>query len=166
MKNETQTSKILTPQQPLQTPTSGVVKHFKDESTQSSVVVVVLSLVVVLLGVTTGWLLSGTKASNSSNVSQSVQQTDTMTKSDTEAGIADESQFGSDAEGTLTEGGIDGEGTHHLERSGGPSQNVYLTSTVIDLQSFVGKEVRVWGDTISGQDAGWLMDVGKIKVIQ
>jgi len=53
-----------------------------------------------------------------------------------------------------------------LERTGGASQNVYLTSTVIDLQSFVGKNVQVWGDTLSGQKAGWLMDVGKIKTVE
>jgi hypothetical protein len=66
----------------------------------------------------------------------------------------------------LEEGGIDGEGTHHLVRDGGPSKSVYLTSTVIDLDSFAGKKVKVWGETISARKAGWLMDVGKIKIIE
>ena len=70
-----------------------------------------------------------------------------------------------EVEGTLVEGGIEGEGTHHLERPGGPSQNVYLTSTAIDLQSLVGKKVHVWGETLSGIKAGWLMDVVKVKVL-
>jgi len=34
------------------------------------------------------------------------------------------------------------------------------------LQSFVGKKVMVWGQTIAAQQAGWLMDVGKIKVTE
>jgi hypothetical protein len=48
----------------------------------------------------------------------------------------------------------------------GEDKYVYLTSTVIDLQSFVGKKVKVWGETLSGLHAGWLMDVGKIKVVK
>ena len=78
----------------------------------------------------------------------------------------DEKTFKDTAEGTLQEGGISGEGTHHLVRPGGDSQNVYLTSTVIDLQSFVGKKVQVWGQTVSARKAGWLMDVGKVKVLE
>jgi hypothetical protein len=47
----------------------------------------------------------------------------------------------------------------------GEHKYVYLTSSVVDLQSFVGKKVQVWGETLAGQSAGWLMDVGKVKVI-
>jgi len=68
--------------------------------------------------------------------------------------------------GVLERGGIDGEGTHHLVREGGPSQNAYLTSSVLDLDQFVGKKVQVWGETFKGQKAGWLMDVGRIKILE
>ncbi len=70
------------------------------------------------------------------------------------------------AEGTLKAGGVENEGTHHLERPGGPSQNVYLTSSVIPLDDYAEKKVKVWGDTFSGQSAGWLMDVVKLEVIE
>ena len=70
------------------------------------------------------------------------------------------------AEGTLKEGGIDSEGTHHLERPGGTSQSVYLTSSVVDLDQFIDKKVEVWGETIGAKKAGWLMDVGKIKILE
>lgn len=121
---------------------------------------IVGSLVVVLLGIGTGWLLSG-KASGRSATAPNVKVTAN------EAGILDESTFkGDTAEGTLVEGGINGEGTHHIERDGGASQNVYLASTVIDLQSFVGKKVKVWGETQSTKKAGWFMDVIKLKVIE
>lgn len=119
------------------------------------------SLVVVLLGVGTGWLLSGSaKSKSEAEIVPGAQQ------SETEAGLEDESVFPDSAEGILEEGGIEGEGTHHLIREGGPSKYVYLTSTVIDLESFVGKKVMVWGETLSGKQAGWLMDVGKVKVSQ
>jgi hypothetical protein len=68
--------------------------------------------------------------------------------------------------GVLEKGGIDGEGTHKLIREGGPSQTAYLTSSVLDLDQFVGKKVQVWGETFQGQKAGWLMDVGRIKILE
>lgn len=80
-------------------------------------------------------------------------------------GLEDSATFRDSAQGKLEEGGINGEGTHHLVRDGGPSQNVYLTSSVIDLKQYVGKSVEVWGETIGAKSAGWLMDVGKIKIL-
>ena len=126
-----------------------------------------VSIIVVLAGVGTGWLLSGNSLGMGSKDEVAVSTKDTV-KSDSEAGIADESAFKeSEAPiGILQEGGINGEGYFHLERPGGQSQNVYLTSTVIDLGTFVGKKVQVWGETLSAQKAGWLMDVGKIKVVK
>jgi len=122
-------------------------------------------VLLVLAGIGTGWLLSGAKKTSSSPSGSSVAAPGAKVGVE-EAGLADESTFRDSAEGMLVEGGVDGEGTHHLEREGGISQNVYLTSTVIDLQSFVGKNVKVWGETIAGKEAGWLMDVGKIKVVE
>lgn len=80
-------------------------------------------------------------------------------------GIKDKKTFRDTAEGILREGGIDGEGNFHLERPGGSSQNVYLTSSTVDLSQFIGKRVKVWGETFAGQKAGWLMDVGLVEVI-
>ncbi len=79
------------------------------------------------------------------------------------AGIMDKKKFPDHAEGILQEGGVDGEGNFHLERPGGESQNVYLTSAIVDLSSFVGKKIRVWGQTNKAQKAGWLMDVGYVE---
>lgn len=80
-------------------------------------------------------------------------------------GVGDEKTFKDSAEGTLTEGGVDDEGTHHLERPGGQSQNVYITSSNIALDEYVGKNVKVWGETFAAQKAGWLMDVGRLEVL-
>ncbi len=86
--------------------------------------------------------------------------------SSTEAGMLDANTKYDEATGDLKDGGIGNEGTHHLEREGGPSKYVYLTSSVIDLQSYVGKKVQVWGQTLASKKAGWMMDVSKIKVVQ
>jgi len=88
------------------------------------------------------------------------------TKLEKSAGILDKKIFKDKAEGVLKEGGIDGEGNFHLERPGGPSQNVYLTSSTVDLSLYLGKKVRVFGQTFAGQKAGWLMDVGYVEVLE
>jgi len=90
----------------------------------------------------------------------------TTSQSKQTVGIVDKKTFKDKAEGLLKEGGIDGEGSFHLERPGGESQNVYLTSTTVDLSKFVGKKVRVWGETFTAEKAGWLMDVGLVEVLQ
>lgn len=142
-----------------------IMKKFPKNNKKKNLSLVLISALVVLAGVGTGWLLSGGTLGAGRNASE--EDVAPGAKMDEkEAGIADESLFTDSAEGTLEEGGVDGEGTHHLVREGGPSKYVYLTSTVIDLQSFVGKNVTVWGETVAGQTAGWLMDVGKIKVIE
>ena len=68
--------------------------------------------------------------------------------------------------GVLEKNGIGGEGTHKLVREGGPSQTVYLTSSVLDLDQFVGKKIQIWGETFQAQKAGWLMDVGRVKILE
>jgi hypothetical protein len=80
-------------------------------------------------------------------------------------GVADKKTFKDNAEGILREGGLENEGNFHLERTGGKSQNVYLTSSTVDLSQFVGKKVRVWGETFASDKAGWLMDVGLVEAL-
>ncbi len=141
-----------------------VVKKFPKKITKKTGLYALASLLVILFGVGTGWALSGSKTSGSKEpTSAGAPGAETGAK---EAGIADESTFRDTAEGVLEKEGIEGEGTHHLVREGGPSKYVYLTSTVIDLEAFIGKTVTVWGETISAQTAGWLMDVGKIRVVE
>ncbi|KKQ51320.1 hypothetical protein A2865_03055 [Candidatus Woesebacteria bacterium RIFCSPHIGHO2_01_FULL_39_17] len=151
-------------------PQTRILKKFPKVSFDKRVMSLVLtSFLVVLAGVGTGWLLSG--GSFSTKLGSKEAETEAskgIVTGQNEAGFTDESVFTEkqSPEGILIEGGIKGEGTHHLDRGLGEDKYVYLTSTVIDLQSFVGKKVKVWGETISALQAGWLMDVGKIKVIE
>ncbi len=117
---------------------------------------------VIILGTLGGFLLSSfSKTSTKTNQAGSSNTTSKKT-----VGIADKKTFKDKAEGMLKEGGADGEGSFHLERPGGVSQNVYLTSTTVDLSGYVGKKVRVWGETFQAEKAGWLMDVGLVEVLQ
>jgi len=131
----------------------------KNKNTQ---VIVILSIVVIVAGIITGWFISDQK-SGSSRIGDASVATPEMISEDEVGTASDEADT---TEGKLEAGGIEGEGTHHLVRPGGEDQMVYLTSTVVDLESFVGKEVQVWGVTIQAQSAPWLMDVEKVKVVK
>lgn len=129
----------------------------KPSTKKQNLILSLIALVVVGLGVLVAYLVVRP------NLYQSPQNIASKPGAK-EAGIADEATFKDSAEGTLEEGGIAGEGTHHLTREGGVSQTVYLTSTVVNLDDFIGKKVKVFGQTISAKKAGWLMDVGLVKV--
>jgi hypothetical protein len=113
--------------------------------------------VAVIIGSIVGFGLSrfNKKTSNTSGDTKNTAQS---------AGIVDKKTFKDSVEGILREGGIDGEGNFHIERPGGVSQNAYLTSSTVDLSVYIGKKVKVWGQTFSGQKAGWLMDVGLVEI--
>lgn len=81
-------------------------------------------------------------------------------------GSNDLETFKDTAEGILKAGGIEDEGQFHLVRPGGESQNVYLTSAVVDLAKLKGKKIKVWGATQTAKHAGWLMDVGRVEVLE
>ena len=123
------------------------------------------SIFVVLFGVGTGWFLSGTGAA-SKGEKPKVEEKKTVDRGNGVIEIGEAGEEADEAEGTLKEGGVKGEGTHRLERDGGPSQTICLTSTMIDLQEFSEKKVKIWGETISPIECPWLMDVVKIKAIE
>ncbi|MBI2029695.1 hypothetical protein HYT02_04720 [Candidatus Gottesmanbacteria bacterium] len=114
-------------------------------------------IVIIFAGILSGYFLSGAKGTGPSGTSGTVN-------SEKVVGSTNTQEYPDLAEGTLEVGGIDGEGTHRLIRPGGDSQTVYLTSSVVDLDQFVGKEVKVWGETHTAQKAGWFMDVGRVEV--
>lgn len=120
-----------------------------------------LVLTAIVIGALGGFLIRQLTTSSDQSSAKGVQE-----KSGKAAGIADKKTFKDKAEGKLKEGGIEGEGNFHLERPGGKSQNVYLTSSTVDLSKYIGKKVRVWGETFQAEKAGWLMDVGLIEILQ
>ena len=132
-----------------------------------------ISIVVILgilLGLGTGFyaaqkhlLLANGKPATTSGTTQELTSS-TNVKVGEIFGSADEKTFRDQAEGILMAGGIDGEGSHHLERGDNKSQWVYVTSSVVDLDLLVGDRVTIWGETNQGKKAGWLMDVGRLKV--
>jgi hypothetical protein len=143
-------------------PLSPQVPMKQQPSSWSTVGLIAAVAFVVLAGVSTGYALAQRPGMGSNaNVNGT---TSTTEDKPTIVGSLDK-EFKDETSGMLEVGGMDGEGTHHLLRDGGPSQTVYLTSSVINLDDYTGKKVKVWGQTFSAQKAGWLMDVGKLEVL-
>jgi hypothetical protein len=124
------------------------------------------AFVAIVLGVVTGF--SGYKLYAKSGGGLASESLPAVAEGSVKAGDifgSNDDSFKDTAKGYLEAGGFDDEGSHKLLRPGGASQTVYLTSSVTDLSKLEGMEVEVWGETFKGQKVGWLMDVGKIKVV-
>lgn len=117
----------------------------------------------LIFGLLSGFLLSQNKSGVSSVAKNG---TVTSVQKGTVVGSEDTKTFKDQAVGIIKKGGVDGEGAYHLVRPGGESQNVYLTSSIVDLSTFIDKKVKVWGQTQKAQVAGWLMDVGRVEVLE
>ncbi len=130
---------------------------------------IIVPIISVILCVGTGFVLAqSTPSKSSSSVS--------ATKEGSEAEHAEQVQqkdaasFRDKAEGVIEKNDVsDGEnfasGTHKLIR-GDESQTAYLTSSVLDLNEYVGQKVTVYGETFSSSQVGWLMDVGRVEASQ
>jgi hypothetical protein len=139
---------------------------FSKDKIMKSKTPLILFIILGLLGIATGYVFAQAIGGGSVQVAgPNGQVTTTSVTKGQIYGSKDEKTFKDSAEGVLKKGGIDGEGAYHLERPGGDSQNVYLTSSVVDLSPFIGKKVKVWGETNAAQKAGWLMDVGRLQIL-
>ena len=145
-------------------PDDMMIHKFTSQDKKLSKKLIGVGILIIIAGIFSGYMLSsftqktaGTSPGTSAGTSPS--------KGKVVVGSTDTKQFSDSAEGTLEVGGINGEGTHKLIRSGGESQTVYLTSSVLDLNQFVGRKVRVWGQTFAAKKAGWLMDVGRLETL-
>lgn len=130
----------------------------------------ILGLIAVVAGIGTGYgafRLQGNASTLSLPGSDANMQqvAEGSVKAGDVFGLPDKETFKDSAQGYLEKGGLDGEGSHKLIRAGGDSQTVYLTSSVTDLDKFDGMEVKVWGETFKAQTAGWLMDVGRVEIV-
>ena len=67
--------------------------------------------------------------------------------------------------GLLTETDDVVKGTHKLVR-GADDFSVYLTSSAIDLEQFIGRGIEARGQTFARDEVGWFMDVLQLKLIK
>lgn len=144
----------------------------KDPMKNKKMMLIIISVIAVIAGTATGFgayklrAKSRVQTSSTAPKGSNLQQVaGDVVKTGDIFGVEDETTFKDSAQGYLEKGGMDGEGSHKLLRAGGDSQTVYLTSSITDLDKFDGMEVKIWGETFKGQKAGWLMDVGRIEVV-
>ncbi len=129
--------------------------------------VIMIFILVVLLGVATGYLLAQNQAAlRGIEVGSTNNSNETSITKGTIVGSDDLKTFKDSTEGVIKEGGFEDEGQFHLVRPGGESQNVYLTSSTVDLSKFLNRKVKIWGETQKAQKVGWLMDVGRVEVLE
>lgn len=129
----------------------------------SAPITILIFVLAIALGTGIGYVTAGPSAGGAGG--SSPLKAVGLASAPKTAGTKDEKKFPDTAEGTLKKGGIEGEGNFHIERKGGESQNVYVTSSIVDLSLYVGKKVKVMGQTFEGEKAGWLMDVGYIEIL-
>ncbi|MCL5433212.1 MAG: hypothetical protein M1524_03830 [Patescibacteria group bacterium] len=143
-----------------------LIHKIEDTNNRSifSMKLLIFLVIVVILGVGTGFLFSKNSGKLGPVDINKIKSTSNVAKGEI-VGSEDTKTFKDTAEGVLKEGGVDGEGQYHLVRPGGDSQNVYLTSSIVDLSKYVDRKVKVWGETQKAQKAGWLMDVGRLEVL-
>lgn len=114
----------------------------------------------VVLGVGSGYLLSGSHQTKTPT-------SESATTADVKSPQSDTQTFKDFAEGMIAQkpsSSAYDEGTHLLIRDG--ASPVALTSSVVDLNQYVGKKVKVYGETQKALKQGWLMDVGRVDVEQ
>lgn len=132
-------------------------------------VIIGLLLVIVGAGTATGYGLSrivSKPVSSTTNLGAPGTVSEEQIEVGKVYGTVNEKKYPDTSEGIIEKGGIDGEGTHHLVRPGGKTQTVYLTSSHLDLDLFVGDKVVITGQTFSAQKAAWFMDVSSVKVVE
>ncbi len=132
----------------------------------------ILFLLVIVAGITSGFAVnyftkSGVTIGGGADSSKKATA-EASTEKCKDIMTADEKKtFKDDAEGTLKDGGHEsGEGSFHLERNKkDDSQTAYLTSDSVDLSPYVGKKVRIYGETFASQNVGWLINVGCVELL-
>lgn len=125
---------------------------------------IIFLIVSILLGMGSGYLFSR-NINTASQLSTGSSGNGAKLAKGTIEGSDDLKTFKDSAEGVLQAGGVNGEGQFHLVRPGGESQNVYLTSSIVDLSKYLKQKIKVNGQTQAAQTAGWLMDVGRVEVL-
>ncbi len=139
------------------------LKEDEKMTKQTKLIIGGVFVVMIGLGILTGYFISSSKQTAGSSSTAAAGPTATGKNV---FGSADTKTFTDSATGTIEKGGISNEGTHKLIREGGPSQTACLVSSVLDLDQFVGKKVKVTSKTMEAKSCPWLMDVGQIEVLE
>ena len=144
---------------------SGILQRFNQMSLNRLLMLILVGS--VIFGTGAGYLLSINAQTGNSVVTPAAPED---TKDPAKSAASDNRTFRDFAEGTIKKREVPKnndtyvEGTHVLVRD--KAVPVALTSSVVDLSEYEGKKVKVLGETQKAIKEGWLMDVGKVEVLQ
>lgn len=141
-----------------------IIKEEEKMTKQMKLIIGGVFVLMIGLGILTGYIIAGKKPASTTSSSTAAAGPTATGKN--VFGSADSKTFTDSATGVIEKDGIGGEGTHKLIRDGGPSQTACLVSSVLDLDQFVGKKVKVTSKTMDAKKCPWLMDVGRIEVLE
>jgi hypothetical protein len=145
-----------------------LMHSFKEGKSSPSIFtpkLIAILVAALVLGGVSGYFLAGNGGKTGIKTLDKVANSAKVQKGQS-FGSEDTETFKDTAEGEIKEGGIADEGSHTLIRPGGESQTVCLTSSHVDMDTLVGRKVKVWGQTNSAETCGWLMDVGRVQVLE
>ena len=136
-----------------------------EKSQKSTWPMILVALAIVVSGAITGYFLTGGKIGKKP---ASLEEAGEKITKGMIFGIDKPEIYRDTTEGVVevNDGSLVEEGSHKLIREGGDSKTAYLVSSTLDLDKLVGHKVKIWGETFAGQKAGWLMNVGKIEVLE
>lgn len=166
----TPASAPVSPTPPPSAPKEGLLRQFsaKGEKTNWREVLLPAGIIlgIIFLGALTGYLLAGRRIGGPT-MSQKIEEGVEIVQGPKEVGIKDERVFRDTTSGRLVVNDNEAitEGSHKLLRPGGESKTAYVSSSVLDLNQFLGKCVQIWGETFAAQQVAWLMDVGRVKIL-
>jgi len=120
---------------------------------------------IIISGATTGYFLSSGQLNKKTIAPDEIGE---KIEKGMVFGVDNPKIFRDNTEGIIeiNDGSFTDEGTHKLLREGGESKTAYLISSTLDLDKFVNRKVKIWGETFAAQKAGWLLDVGRLEVLE
>ncbi|MFA5024902.1 MAG: hypothetical protein WC503_00135 [Candidatus Shapirobacteria bacterium] len=157
---------------PTSSPISTSSPATQNKSLISLTVVVVVLILAIAVGFWSSKIFPFSKSNNGTgllNQEKAISTDNIKDKGEIQVGKLygdTATSFKDSATGTIEKGSINGVGTHILNREGGISQRASLTSSVVDLDLFVGHKVELKGETNSSKQTSWLLDVGSVKVLE
>ena len=149
-----------------QTQSPAPLRVVPDKTKLSKILPYFVVAVIVALGIGTGLVTSSVQKAKAQN-QQAVSLAEEELTPEQQQSFAQ--TFRDEAEGIIEKNDdfdTYAQGPWKLIRTGGESQTAYLTSSVMDLDEYIGKKVKVYGETFGSGQVSWLMDVGKVEVVE
>ncbi len=137
-----------------------LVQKFSNPKSFNKIFVAVL-IMAILIGAGTGFALAAT-GKNDTELTSTLSQQGSPKQAQQDTKTFRDFAKGKIAKKSDPKPGQEyGEGTHTLVREA--AVPVALTSSVVDLNKYEGKKVKVFGETQKAVKEGWLMDVGRVE---